>query len=82
MPELDCILVPISGGGMTSGICIAAKSIKPEIKIIAVEPSGKELGASLQAGRRLWEGEPKFLGREISYDNVCVTRFCLVVRLA
>jgi len=25
VPELDCILVPISGGGMTSGICIAAK---------------------------------------------------------
>ena len=32
MPELDAILVPISGGGMTSGIAIAAKSIKPDIK--------------------------------------------------
>ena len=47
---------------MTSGICIAAKKMKPEIKIYAVEPKGKDLGASLRAGRRLWEGEPKFLG--------------------
>lgn len=62
VPDLDCILVPISGGGMTSGICIAAKKMKPEIKIYAVEPKGKDLGASLRAGRRLWEGEPKFLG--------------------
>lgn len=61
VPDLDCILVPISGGGMTSGICIAAKEMKPDIKIYAVEPSGKELGASLKAGQRLWEGEPKFL---------------------
>ena len=30
--QLDAILVPISGGGMTAGIAIAAKAIKPDIK--------------------------------------------------
>ncbi|UPR02008.1 serine/threonine dehydratase [Chloropicon primus] len=37
---LDAIVVPISGGGMTSGIAIAAKSLNPNIKIIAAEPRG------------------------------------------
>jgi serine racemase len=32
VPDLDAILVPVSGGGMTSGIAIAAKAIKPNIK--------------------------------------------------
>ena len=32
VPELDAILVPVSGGGMISGIAIAAKAIKPNIK--------------------------------------------------
>ena len=30
--DLDAILVPISGGGMTSGIAVAAKSVNPDIK--------------------------------------------------
>ena len=30
--DLDAILVPISGGGMTAGIAIAAKAINPDIK--------------------------------------------------
>jgi len=29
---LDAILIPVSGGGMSSGIAIAAKSMKPSIK--------------------------------------------------
>lgn len=32
VPELDAILVPISGGGMISGIAIAAKSVKNDVK--------------------------------------------------
>ena len=32
VPRLDAILVPVSGGGMLAGICVAAKAIKPNIK--------------------------------------------------
>ena len=32
LKHLDAILVPISGGGMTAGIAIAAKALKPDIK--------------------------------------------------
>ena len=40
LSETDIILVPIGGGGLISGIACAAKILKPEIKIIGVEPEG------------------------------------------
>ena len=36
-PELDTIVVPIGGGGLMSGISIAARALKPEIELIGVE---------------------------------------------
>ena len=36
-PDLDAIIVPIGGGGIAAGISLAAKTIKPEIKIIGVQ---------------------------------------------
>ena len=37
VPDLDMIVVPIGGGGLISGIAVAAKAIKPSIKIIGVQ---------------------------------------------
>ncbi|MGG7163088.1 threonine ammonia-lyase [Clostridium ihumii] len=37
LPEVDTIIVPIGGGGIISGIAVAAKAIKPEVKIIGVQ---------------------------------------------
>ena len=36
-PNLDCIIVPVGGGGLIAGVATAAKAIKPDIKIIGVE---------------------------------------------
>jgi threonine dehydratase len=38
-PELDTLIVPIGGGGLISGVAIAAKSIKPSIQIVGVQAS-------------------------------------------
>jgi threonine dehydratase len=38
--DMDCILVPVGGGGLISGIALAAKALNPNIKIIGVEPEG------------------------------------------
>jgi threonine dehydratase len=38
-PEIDVLIVPIGGGGLIAGMAIAAKTIKPSIKIIGVEPA-------------------------------------------
>lgn len=51
LPETDVILVPIGGGGLIAGIALAAKAIKPEIKIIGVEPAGAAaMHQSIQEG--------------------------------
>lgn len=38
LKDLDCIVVPIGGGGLISGVALAAKTLNPDIKIIGVEP--------------------------------------------
>jgi threonine dehydratase len=38
-PDLDAIVVPIGGGGLISGIAVAAKALKPGIEIIGVQPT-------------------------------------------
>ncbi|XP_002736011.2 serine racemase-like [Saccoglossus kowalevskii] len=51
VPNLDAIVAPVSGGGMVAGICIAAKHIKPDIKIYAAEPiNADDCAKSLAAG--------------------------------
>jgi threonine dehydratase len=38
-PELDTLIVPVGGSGLIAGMAIAAKSIKPSLKVIGVEPA-------------------------------------------
>jgi threonine dehydratase len=38
VPDLDAVLVPVSGGGLLSGTSLAAKIIRPEIRIFGCEP--------------------------------------------
>ena len=51
---MDAIVVPVGGGGMVSGICIAAKALKPDIKIYAAEPlNADDCARSLVAKERI-----------------------------
>lgn len=53
-PEIDTIVAPIGGGGLLSGIAIAAKDVRPDIEIVGVEaanyPSMKNVLESGAAG--------------------------------
>ena len=52
LDELSSVIVPVGGGGLISGISIAAKSLKPEVRIYSVEAEGAaKMGASLRAGK-------------------------------
>lgn len=54
LDDMDCILVPVGGGGLISGIALAAKAINPRIKIIGVEPEGADsINRSLKKNRLL-----------------------------
>lgn len=51
LPLVDCILVPIGGGGLAAGVATLAKLLNPNIKVIGVEPAGAAcMKASLEAG--------------------------------
>jgi threonine dehydratase len=39
-PEVEQIVVPVGGGGLISGVAIAVKSLRPEIRLVGVEPEG------------------------------------------
>jgi threonine dehydratase len=52
VPDLDVVIVPVGGAGLISGIGRAVKSLKPEVRVIGVEPANAPtLDASLKAGR-------------------------------
>ena len=52
VPDADAIIVPTGGAGLLAGVGIAAKALKPAIRLIAVEPAAApSFGASLTAGR-------------------------------
>src|SRR5213596_1644280 len=52
--DLDLVMCPIGGGGLLSGTAVAAKSMQPKIKVVAVEPANADDAAqSFRAGRRI-----------------------------
>ncbi|MGM0584118.1 MAG: hydroxyectoine utilization dehydratase EutB [Pseudomonadota bacterium] len=51
-PDLETILVPLSGGGLAAGVAIAAKGLKPGSRVIGLSMErGAAMHASLRAGR-------------------------------
>lgn len=74
VPELDTVLVQLSGGGLISGIALAIKSQKPEVRIIGISMErGCAMVASQQAGKPVEVEElptlADSLGGGIGLDN-------------
>lgn len=61
IPDLDAILVTVSGGGMLAGVSVAARCLQPKCQVYAVEPTGKYLQECLESKQRLWPSPPRFL---------------------
>jgi len=52
LPLVDIILVPVGGGGLATGVSTLAKYLKPNVKVIGVEPEGAAcLKASFEQGK-------------------------------
>lgn len=73
-PDLDTVLVPLSGGGLAAGVAVAAKSINPSIKVIGITMDrGAAMHASIAAGHPVEVEEvPSLadsLGGGIGMDN-------------
>ena len=60
VPDLDAIIAPVGGGGFLSGTSIAAKGIKPGIRVIAAEPEmADDAYHSMKEGRIIPSNNPK-----------------------
>jgi len=59
LPDVDLVLVPVGGGGLISGVATAVKLLRPQAKVVGVEPElAADAQASLRAGKIVaWSGE-------------------------
>jgi threonine dehydratase len=49
---MDTVVVPVGGGGLLSGMLVALKSIRPELRVVAAEPAWADDAArSLKSGK-------------------------------
>jgi threonine dehydratase len=54
VPNIDVLLVPVSGGGLIAGCSTVAKALRPEIHVVGVEPAtGDDTQQSFRAGERI-----------------------------
>jgi threonine dehydratase len=68
-PDVAVVLSPVSGGGLLAGITVAISALRPQARIVAVEPAGAaKLTAALAAG------EPRTLERTESMADGLLTR--------
>ncbi|MEM6848657.1 MAG: hydroxyectoine utilization dehydratase EutB [Pseudomonadota bacterium] len=80
-PEVETILVPLSGGGLAGGVALAAKAIKPSVRVVGVSMDrGAAMAESLSAGRPIRVEEvPSLadsLGGGIGLDNRITFHLC------
>jgi len=84
LPEIDTILVPLSGGGLMSGVAMALKTIKPSIYVVGVSmDQGPAMVESIRAGRIVEVDEEQSLadalvgglGRENHYTLNMVAKY-------
>ena len=65
-PEIDTIVAPVGGGGMIAGCAVAARGLKPDIKVIGVETT------SYSAMYQLLAGEPVTAGGDTIAEGIAV----------
>ncbi len=58
--DLDAVIAPVGGGGLLSGVCIAARGLSPSIRIFGAEPAGADDAArSFREGRFIPQHDPR-----------------------
>ncbi len=78
IPDLDVIMCPVGGGGLLSGTSIAAKFMRPQIRVVAAEPENADDAAqSFRAGRRLVT-EKKFTIADGLRTNIGEPNFAII----
>ena len=54
------MVVPVGGGGLIAGVATAVKALRPQVRVVGVEPeAGDDVARSLRAGERVSVAVPK-----------------------
>src|SRR5437773_4444747 len=80
VPDLDLVMCPIGGGGLLCGTAIAAKSMRPKIKVIAVEPANADDAAQSFRAGRLIHTPKKFTIADGLRTNIGEPNFAIIQR--
>jgi len=80
VPDLDLVMCPIGGGGLLAGTALAAKSMRPNIKVIAVEPENADDAAQSFREGRVIHTEKKFTIADGLRTNVGEPNFAIIKR--
>lgn len=78
VPDLDLMLCPVGGGGVLCGTAVAAKTIRPGIKVIATEPAGAADAAESFRQNRLIYQENKNTIADGLRTNLGAINFALI----
>lgn len=71
-PEVKTVLLPIGGGGLISGVSVALKALRPDIRIIGVEPEGAmAMKESVEAGELVTLPHLNTMADGIAVRRVC-----------
>jgi len=82
LPDTATVVLGLSGGGLASGVALALKSIRPDVRVVGVSTAngGAAMHASLQAGEPVTAPEPPSLadslGGGIGLANRCTFGLC------
>ncbi len=81
-PEMFTVLVPISGGGLISGIASALKAVRPECRIVGVQPEANpSMKVSFENGERVGVQPGKSLADALSVAMPGESTFAVVKQL-
>jgi len=79
VPDLDALLVPVSGAGLISGSATAAKHLRPQITVYGVEPeTGNDTALSLARGERVSISIPHTIADGLQVSSPGVKTFPVV----
>lgn len=80
VPDLDLILCPVGGGGVLCGTAVAAKSLRPNIQVVATEPAGADDAAQSFHEHRLVYQDKKNTIADGLRTNLGEPNFALIQR--
>src|SRR5438105_11099939 len=78
--DVDLVLCPVGGGGLLCGTAVAAKTMRPKIKVVAAEPANADDAAQSFRAGRLIRTEKKFTIADGLRTNVGALNFSIIQR--